>query len=71
MLDAAPDAPEAASALNVTNLQVALAAGSGLGAILVSSTTLQTVFLTAGFTMLAAAALAATASRFVTLARKG
>jgi predicted MFS family arabinose efflux permease len=70
MLDAAPDAPEAASALNVTNLQVALAAGSGLGAILVSSTTLQTVFRTAGFTMLAAAALAATAARFVTLARK-
>jgi predicted MFS family arabinose efflux permease len=70
MLDAAPDAPEAASALNVTNLQVALAAGSGLGAVLVSSTTLQTVFRTAGFTMLAAAALAATAARFVTLARK-
>src|SRR5262249_22288715 len=38
MLEAAPETPEAASAVNVTNLQVALAAGSGLGAILVSST---------------------------------
>jgi predicted MFS family arabinose efflux permease len=70
MLDAAPETPEAASAINVTNLQVALAAGSGLGAILVSSTALQTVFLTAGFTILSAAALAAVAARFVTLARR-
>ena len=71
MLAAAPQAPEAASAVNVTNLQVALAAGSGLGAILVSSTTLQTVFLTAGFTVLASAVLAAVATRVVTLARRG
>jgi predicted MFS family arabinose efflux permease len=69
MLGAAPESPEAASAVNVTNLQVALAAGSGLGAILVSSTTLQTVFLTAGFIVLASALLAAIAARFVTLAR--
>ena len=68
MLDAAPEAPEAASAVNVTNLQIALAAGSGLGAILVSSTTLQAVFLTAGFIVLASAVLAAVAVRFVTLA---
>jgi predicted MFS family arabinose efflux permease len=69
MLAAAPETPEAAATLNVTNLQIALAAGSGLGAILISSATLQTVFLTAGFVVLAAAALAAMAARFGTLAR--
>ncbi|WP_433296530.1 MFS transporter [Pseudonocardia sp. CA-142604] len=68
ILDATPETPEAASAMNVTNLQIALAAGSGLGAILVSSTTLQTVFLTAGFIVLSSAVLAAVAARFVTLA---
>src|SRR3954452_10982926 len=70
MLDAAPELPEAAAAVNVTNLQIALAAGSGLGAILVSSTTLQTVFLTAGVIVLASAVLAAAAARVVTLARR-
>jgi predicted MFS family arabinose efflux permease len=70
ILDAAPETPEAASAVNVTNLQIALAAGSGLGAILVSSTTLQTVFLTAGFIVLASAVLAGVATRFVTLTRR-
>ena len=70
ILDAAPETPEAASAVNVTNLQIAVALGSGLGAILVTSTTLQTVFLTAGIIVLASAALAATAMRFVTLARR-
>ncbi|MEU7889437.1 MFS transporter [Microbispora bryophytorum] len=70
LLDAAPETPEAASAVNVTNLQIALAAGSGLGAILVSSTTLHTVFLTAGFTVLASAVLATVAARFITLARR-
>jgi predicted MFS family arabinose efflux permease len=69
MLAVAPETPEAASAVNVTNLQIALAAGSGLGAILVSSTTLQTVFLTAGSIVLASAVLAAMVARFVTLAR--
>jgi hypothetical protein len=48
---------------------VALAAGSGVGAILVSSVTVQTVFLTADFIVLAAAVLAAAAARFLTLAR--
>jgi predicted MFS family arabinose efflux permease len=70
ILDAAPETPEAASAVNVTNLQIALAAGSGLGAILVSSTSLQTVVLTAGIIVLASAVLAAVAGRFVTLARR-
>ena len=70
ILDAAPETPEAASAVNVTNLQIAVAAGSGLGAILVSSTTLQTVFLTAGFIVLASGVLAAVARRFATLGRR-
>jgi predicted MFS family arabinose efflux permease len=55
----------------VTNLQMAVAAGSGLGALRISSTSLQTVFLTAGIIVLASAVLAAVASRFVTLARRG
>jgi predicted MFS family arabinose efflux permease len=67
MLDAAPESPEAASAVNVTNLQIALAAGSGLGVILISSTTLPVLFLTAGSIVLASAVLAAVAARFVTL----
>jgi predicted MFS family arabinose efflux permease len=70
ILDAAPETPEAASAVNVANLQIAVAAGSGLGAILVSSTTLQTVFLTAGFIVLASAVLAGVAGQLVTLARR-
>jgi predicted MFS family arabinose efflux permease len=70
ILDAAPDTPEAASAVNVTNLQVALAVGSGLGSVLVSSTTLQVVFRTAGLIILGSALLAAAAGRFVTLARR-
>jgi predicted MFS family arabinose efflux permease len=70
ILDAAPETPEAASAVNVTNLQIALAVGSGLGAILVTWTTLQTLFLTAGFIVLASAVLAAMAARSVTLARR-
>jgi predicted MFS family arabinose efflux permease len=70
ILDAAPETPEAASAVNVTNLQIAVAVGSGLGAILVSSTSLQTVFFAAGSIILASATLAATAARFVTLARR-
>ncbi|MEU8735543.1 MFS transporter [Streptomyces tendae] len=70
LLDAAPENQEAVSALNVTNLQVALAIGSALGAILVSTTTLPTVFLTAGFTILAAAVVAGVASQLVTLRRR-
>ena len=69
MLNASPDAPEAASAVNVTNLQVALAAGSGLGAILVSVATLQTVFVTAGIIVLVSALLAGVATRFVRLGK--
>ncbi|MFI1075997.1 hypothetical protein [Streptomyces puniciscabiei] len=70
LLDAAPENQEGASAVNVTNLQVALALGSAFGAILVSTTTLQTVFFAAGLTVLGSGALAAVAGRFVTLAAR-
>lgn len=70
ILDAAPETPEAASAVNVTNLQIAVAVGSGLGAILVTSTTLQTVFFIGGVIVLASSLLAALAVRFVVLARR-
>lgn len=59
------DAQEAASTVNVTNLQIALALGSGLGAILVSSTTLQALFITAGVILLISGLLAAVSRRFV------
>jgi predicted MFS family arabinose efflux permease len=63
MLETSPEAPEAASAINVTNLQVALAAGSGLGAILVSSNGLRTTFFVGGLLMFASAAFAFSAAR--------
>ncbi|KAB8188492.1 MFS transporter [Nonomuraea phyllanthi] len=56
---------EAASAVNVTNLQIALAIGSGLGATLVSLTALQTLFIASGAIVLASGVLAATSTRFV------
>lgn len=65
MLDAVPETQEAASAANVTNLQIALAAGSALGGILVDATTPRIVFLTAGATVLAGGALAGLAGRTV------
>lgn len=68
ILDAAPETPEAASAVNVTNLQVAVGLGAGLGAVLVSSTSLSRLFIAAGLIVLAAALLAAIASHFVRLA---
>jgi predicted MFS family arabinose efflux permease len=67
LLRSAPDAPEAASAVNVTNLQVALAIGSGLGAILVSLVTLQTLFVVAGVILLTSGVLAVIAWRIVRL----
>ncbi|QRP47404.1 MFS transporter [Amycolatopsis sp. FDAARGOS 1241] len=63
LLDAVPETPEAASAANVTNLQLSLAAGSALGGVLVDSTTLPVVFLTAGATVFAAGVIAAVAGR--------
>lgn len=67
LLESAPGTPEAASAVNVTNLQVAVGVGSGLGALLVSTTSLQFVFFTGGLIVLASAVLAAVSARFVTL----
>lgn len=66
MLNASPATPEAASTMNVTNLQVALAIGSGLGAVLISTTDLETTFLVGGVIILGAAALAAVAARVLT-----
>src|SRR4051794_7571131 len=70
LLNAAPSNPEAASAVNVTNLQVAVGAGSGLGAFLVSTTSLPIVFLTGGLIVLASSVVAAVSTRFVTLVRR-
>lgn len=58
-LRAVPGAQEAASAVNVTNLQLSIAAGSALGGILVDSASLQTVYITAASVTLAAGLLAA------------
>jgi predicted MFS family arabinose efflux permease len=71
MADAAPETLEAASAANVTNLQLALAAGSGPGAIIVSSAALQTMYLTADFNVLVAVLITDAAARFLVLARRG
>ena len=71
LLHASPDAPEAASAVNVTNLQVALAIGSGLGAVLVSVTTLQALFVIAGVIIVGSGTLAGVAMRFVRLPSPG
>lgn len=71
LLNATPDTPEAASAVNVTNLQIAVGAGSGLGALLVSTTSLQAVFFTGGFIVLAASVIAAISMRYVTLRPPG
>lgn len=70
LLDAAPENQEAVSAVNVTNLQVALAVGSAVGAILVSTSNLSAVFLTSGFIILASAVLAGVAGRFITLRKR-
>lgn len=70
MLESSPGAPEAASAVNVTNLQVALAVGSGLGALLVSSASLQTAFFAGGLIMFVAAGTALVAARVAARARR-
>ncbi len=63
MLQAAPRAQEAASAVNVTNLQISIALGSALGGILVDSASLQTVYITAASITLAAGLLATTSGQ--------
>lgn len=60
MLQAVPGAQEAASAVNVTNLQVSIAVGSALGGTLVDSASLRTVYITAASITLAAGLLATT-----------
>jgi predicted MFS family arabinose efflux permease len=55
MLTATPNAPEAASAIFITVMQLAIAIGSGLGGILVDSAGLSVVFVVSGITAIASA----------------
>ncbi|GAA1286915.1 MFS transporter [Planotetraspora silvatica] len=55
MLTATPDTPEAASAIFITVMQLAIAIGSGLGGILVDSAGLSVVFVVSGITAIASA----------------
>jgi predicted MFS family arabinose efflux permease len=63
MLRSDPQAQEAASAANVSNMQIAIAAGSALGGLLIDSAGLTTVYTAAGSIALASAAFALIASR--------
>jgi predicted MFS family arabinose efflux permease len=55
MLSATPDAPEASSALLITISQLAIAAGSALGGVLVDSAGLAALFVISGIVALASA----------------
>jgi predicted MFS family arabinose efflux permease len=63
MLRAVPGAQEAASAANVSNVQISIAAGSAIGGLLVDSAGLATVYTAAGSIALASAAFALIAGR--------
>jgi predicted MFS family arabinose efflux permease len=63
MLRADPQAQEAVSAVNVSNLQISIAAGSALGGLLVDSAGLPVVYTTAGAVALASAVFAVIAGR--------
>ncbi|MEV0803246.1 MFS transporter [Kribbella sp. NPDC050281] len=60
LLHAVPDGQEAAASIAVATMQVSIAGGSALGGLLVDSTSLRTVFVTAGAVLVAAALIAAT-----------
>ncbi|GII59288.1 MFS transporter [Planotetraspora thailandica] len=64
MLTVTPDAPEAASAIFITVMQLAIAVGSGLGGVLVDSAGLTAVFVISGLTAIVSAC-------FAVLARHG
>jgi DHA1 family purine ribonucleoside efflux pump-like MFS transporter len=64
MVTATPDAPEASAAVLMSVLQASIAAGSALGGLLVDSAGLETVFVVAGATAVAAGA-------FTVIARRG
>lgn len=55
-----PDGQEAAAPIAVATMQVSIAGGSALGGLLVDSTSLPTVFVTAGAVLIASALIAAT-----------
>ncbi|GAA4581347.1 MFS transporter [Planotetraspora phitsanulokensis] len=55
MLTATPHAPEAASSIFITVMQLAIAIGSGVGGVLVDSAGLSTVFVASGITAIASA----------------
>jgi predicted MFS family arabinose efflux permease len=63
MLRSNPDAQEAASAANVSNMQISIAAGSAVGGLLIDFAGLATVYTVAGSVALASAAFALTAGR--------
>jgi predicted MFS family arabinose efflux permease len=63
MLRSDPEAQEAASAANVSNMQISIAAGSALGGLLIDSAGLATVYTAAGSIALASAAFALIAAR--------
>lgn len=61
MLRSTPASPEAASAVNVSNMQISIAIGSAVGGLLVDHTGLTSVYVTGGVILLAAALFAAIA----------
>ncbi|GAA4572348.1 MFS transporter [Planotetraspora kaengkrachanensis] len=58
MLTATPHAPEAASSIFITVMQLAIAIGSGVGGVLVDSAGLSTLFVAAGSAAIASALFA-------------
>jgi predicted MFS family arabinose efflux permease len=63
MMEATPETPEASAAVLMSVLQLAIAVGSALGGVLVDSAGVETVFVVAGVTALAAALLAVASQR--------
>jgi predicted MFS family arabinose efflux permease len=63
MLRAVPDAQEAASAMNVSNMQISIAIGSAVGGLLVDNAGIAAVYLAGGSVALASALFAFAAGR--------
>lgn len=60
LLHAVPQNQEAAASISVATMQVSIAAGSALGGLLIDSTSLPTVFITAGAVLIVSALVATT-----------
>jgi predicted MFS family arabinose efflux permease len=71
MLRAMPDAQEAASAVNVSNMQISIAIGSAVGGLLVDNAGLAPVYVVGGAITLTAALFASIAGSRVQHARTG